>query len=240
MRRVRGRPRSSNGASSLHLRWVWDGGEPSDLVEVSAALTVLDPTPNDDLRFWALQASFVQGGRSHGAGHVGLQRHAGHPAGGAANWGGYGAGGGELAGSESPLPSARGNPNTRDFAWEVGRTYRLAIRASAAGWAGFVDDVGLRRLDAGGDRLGGVVVWSEVFARCDDPPHAVRWSDLIGRSAAGAVVAPVGVAVNYQAWSAGGCTNTDAWSDATGGVVQRTGVRRSTPQGTLLRLRLPR
>jgi hypothetical protein len=234
VRRTRGRPRSSNGASSLHLRWVWDGGEPTDLVEVAALLTVLEPTVNDDLRFWALQASFVQHGRSFGAGHVGLQRHAGHPGGGAANWGGYAAGGGELDGTESALPSARGNRNTRDLAWEVGRPYRLRIRAGATGWAGLVDDVVLRELHAGGDRLAHVVVWSEVFARCDDPPHAVRWSGLEGRTGAGEMVRPSAVAVNYQTWSAGGCTNTDASSDGEGGVAQRTGVRRTTPQGALL------
>jgi hypothetical protein len=234
MRRTRGRPTSSNGASSLHLRWVWEGGEP-DLVEVSATLTVLDPTPNDDLRFWALQAGFTDRGKSFGAGHVGLQRHAGHPGSCAANWGGYAAGGGELDGTTSPLPSARSNRNTRDFMWVVGRPYRLTVRRGDRGWAGLVDDVELRQLHAGGDRLTGVVVWSEVFARCEDPPHAVRWSDLAGRTGAGAVVHPVAVSVNYQAWSAGGCTNTDASLDGAG-VVQRTGVKRRTPQGSLLRL----
>lgn len=228
MRRTRGRPASSNGASSLHLRWVWDGGEP-DLVEVAATLTVLEPTPTDDLRFWALQASFVERGRSFGGAHVGLQRHAGHPGGTAANWGGYSAGGGELAGSESPLPSALGNPNTRDFAWTVGRPYRLTIRA---GGDGLVDDVVLRTLHAGGNRLAGVVVWSEVFAPCGHA-HAVRWSDLEGMTADGRAVRPAAVAVNYQRWSDGGCTNTDSSPDGDG-FVQRTGTRRATPQGALL------
>jgi hypothetical protein len=236
VRRTKGRPTSSNGASSLHLRWAWGGTEPS-LVEVSAVLTVLDPTPTDDLRFWALQASFVESGRSFGAGHVGLQRHAGHPGSCAANWGGYAAGGGELDGTESPLPSARRNRNTRDLPWDVGRPYRLTVRRAEDGWAGLVDDVELRRLRAGGDRLGGVVMWSEVFVPCGDPPHAVRWSDLAGVTAEGDVVRPVSVAVNYQSWSAGGCTNTDARLDEDGtGVVQQTGVKRRTPQGAVLRL----
>lgn len=225
-RRVRGRPTSSNGASSLHLRWVWDGPAPR-LTEAWATLTVLDPTPNDDLRFWAVQASFVDGGgQRFGAGHLGLQRHARHPGACAANWGGYAAGGGELAGSHGP--------NTQDFAWEVGRPYRLSIRRRDTGWAGAVDGVVLRELLAGGDRLSGLVVWSEVFARCDDPPHAVRWSGLGGRTLDGADVEPAALAVNYQRWSDGGCTNTDSSPDATGGVVQRTGVRRTTPQGAML------
>ena len=234
MRRNRGWPRSSNGASSLHLRWVW-GAHPPPLVELRATLTVLDATPSDDLRFWALQASFVEDGRRFGAGHVGLQRHAGHPGAGAANWGGYAAGGGELAGTESPLPSARDNPNTRDLRWEPGRPYRLAIRRGVEGWAGCVDDVVLRELLPGGTHLEQAVVWSEVFAPCDHV-HAVRWSDLAGCTADGAAVQPEAVAVNYQTWSDGGCTNSDAFADGEGGVVQRTGVRRRTPQGAVLRL----
>jgi len=233
VRRTKGRPTSSNRASSLHLRWVWGGLEP-ELVEVSATLTVLEPTPTDDLRFWALQASFVEAGRRFGGAHVGLQRHAGHPGGCAANWGGYAAVGGELAGSESPLPSARGNPNTRDLAWEVGRPYRLTIRPGAEGWAGLIDDVELRCLHAGGDRLADIVVWSEVFAPCDQQ-HAVRWSDFAGRTPAGDVVRPAAVAVNYQAWSAGGCTNSNSEPDGLG-VVQRTGTKRRTPQGAVLPL----
>ncbi len=230
MRRTRGRPTSANGASSLHLRWAWDGAEP-DLVEVSATLTVLQPTPSDDLRFWALQASFVDRGHRFGGAHVGLQSHAGHPGGTAANWGGYAADGGELTGSESTLPSARGNPNTRDFAWQVGRPYRLTVRA---GGEGYVDDLLLRTLHVAGDRLAGVVVWSEVFGPCGHA-HGVRWSDLRGTTADGAVVAPAAAAVNYQRWSAGGCTNTDSSPDSDG-IVQRTGTRRVTPHGALLPL----
>jgi hypothetical protein len=235
LRRTKGRPASSNGASSLHLRWSWGGPTPA-LVEVSAVVTVLDPTPNEELRFWALQASFVDDGRGFGAGHLGLQRHSGHPGSCAANWGGYGPGGGELEGTASTLPSARGNRNTRDLAWEVGHPYRLTIRRGDVGWAGLVDDMVVRELRAGGRHLDHVVVWSEVFASCDDPPHAVRWSDLRGVTPAGGVVRPAAVVVNYQAWSAGGCTNTDAYADGEGGVVQATGVRRRTPQGAVLGL----
>jgi hypothetical protein len=211
---------------------MWDGSEPP-LVEVSATLTVLEPTPSDDLRFWAIQASFGDRGRHLGAAHLGLQRHRGHPGGCAANWGGYRAGGGELAGTESMLPSARGNPNTRDFAWEVGRPCRLTIRVDGTGW---IDGVLLRTLDvAGADRLAGVVVWSEVFARCAEP-HTVRWSELRGVAADGTEVEPRAVAVNYQRWSDGGYTNTDSSVDPTdvGGFVQRTGTERRTPQGALL------
>jgi hypothetical protein len=207
------------------------------LVEVAATLTVLEPTPSDDLRFWALQVGFADRGRHLGAGHVGLQRHRGHPGGCAANWGGYRAGGGELAGSGSALPSSTGNANTRDLAWEVGRPYRLAVRVDGTGW---VDGTLLRALDvAGADRLGGVLVWSEVFARCSEP-HAVRWSDLRGVTVDGAEVEPRAVAVNYQRWSDGGCTNTDSSPAPDGdGFVQRTGTGRRTPQGAVLPIDAP-
>jgi hypothetical protein len=231
--RVTGFPTSSNRASSLHLHWDWGPSAPA-LVAVSAVLTVVDApagSASDHLHFWALQASFSGGG----AGHVGLQHHPGHPGRTAANWGGYaGGGGGELGGTESPLPSAPGNPNTRDFVWESGRPYRLGIRRGASGWAGLVDDLVLRELHAGGDRLAGVVMWSEVFARCDDPSSAVRWSDLVGVTVAGDEVRPQAVHVNYQSVAAGGCSNTSSEPDGAGGFVQRTNTARATPQGAVL------
>ena len=104
--RTTGAPASSNGASSLHLWWLLDG----PLVEVAVTVEVVVPPPGDRLVFWALQAGFTDGRRPLGAGHLGLQAHPGHPGGTAVNWGGYRApalGGGELTGSESPLPSVK-------------------------------------------------------------------------------------------------------------------------------------
>ncbi len=37
----------------------------------------------------------------------------------------------------------------------------------------------VRELHAGGTHLTSLMMWSEVFARCDDPPAAVRWSDPV-------------------------------------------------------------
>jgi hypothetical protein len=215
----------------MHLRWDW-GPAPPDLVEVGADLTIVEPprgTAADHLHFWALQASFSGGG----AAHVGLQHHPAHPGRTAANWGGYG-NGTELTGTESPLPSARGNPNTRDFPWAPGRTYRLGIRRGDDGWAGTIDGFVLRELHAPGDRVLHPVVWSEVFARCDDPSVAVRWSGFAGITVAGKAVRPRAVAVNYQRVEDGGCSNTSSDSDGSGGFVQRTNSDRTTPQGTFL------
>lgn len=192
------------------------------------------------LAFWALQASFVgPGGRRRGGGHVGLQHHPRHPGSSAANWGGYGADGRELTGSLLALPSATGNANTGDLAWEAGRPYVLGVHREHDGWVGTVDGTPLRVLHAGGDHLACISVWSEVFAHCDEPGGAVRWSELTGRTVDGRPVAPVAVVVSYQSHTAGGCANTTAELDA-GGVVQRTATARVTPQGARLVLSAPR
>jgi len=237
--RTTGLPTSSNGASSFHLEWLWEGSPPI-LVEVGATLTVVERPTVDRLHFWALQASFVEGaglGRRLGGGHTGLQHHPRHPGGGAVNWGGYGADGRELDGSTSALPSALANPNTRDLAWEADRPYRLSVHRGVEGWAASVDDVEIRQLHVAGDHLAGVMVWSEVFAACDDPSSAVRWSDLSGVTADGAVVRPVAVRTRYQSVPDGGCSTTSSDPDGAGGVVQRTNALRTRPPGTVIALR---
>jgi hypothetical protein len=234
--RTTGYPTSSNRASSFHLRW---DGLPARqrLVAVSATLTVVVPPEVPELHFWALQTSFVDGGRRFGAGHLGLQWYPRHPGSTAVNWGGYRQGGGELTGSVSVLPSATGNPNTRDFAWEPGLPYRLEIAAgeSPGRWRGSADGEAVRELDAGGSGLADVVVWSEVFARCDDPSSAVRWSNFEALTGDGETVRPDRVVVNYQRHADGGCANTDVRPTA-GGLLQVTSTGRTTPQGAVLPL----
>ena len=240
--RTTGDPTSSNGASSLHLWWLLD--EP--LTEVAVTLEVVVPPPGDRLVFWALQAGFTDGRRSHGAGHLGLQAHPRHPGGTAVNWGGYRAaalGGGELDGSESSLPSALHNRNTRDFRWEAGHPYRLRIRPSpgGAGWTGSVTDLAagrhteVRELHAGGHLLEQAVVWSEDFSRCDAPSTIVRWSDFEGVGPGGRTLHPSGVRVGYQSEADGGCSNTSAMPDGVG-VLQVTNTPREVAAGSVLAL----
>jgi hypothetical protein len=243
--RTTGPPRSSNGASSFHLRWDLY----SEFDEVSVVLEVVEPPSVDRLYFWALQADFGDGsGRSSGGAHLGLQRHPDYPGAAAVNWGGYDARGGILHGSASDLPSSLGNPHTHDFAWQPRRAYRLTIsRAAAPGphggpaWTGAVTDVEtgattvVRELYPAGDRIVGVVMWSEVFARCDDPSAAVRWSAPQARTLDGIVVEPAAVLLNYQTYADGGCANTSSEVDGTG-VVQRTNAPRVHPTGTRLAL----
>lgn len=237
--RTTGLPTSSNQASSAHLWWRWDGPAP-DLVEVSVTFTVVERPVVERLHFWALQASFVEGrppGRRHGGGHTGLQLHPGHPGGTAVNWGGYGADGRELEGSVSPLPSALGNPNTRDLHWDAGRPYRLSVHRGNTGWAASVDGLIIRDLHVGGDRLTDVVMWSEVFARCDDPSSAVRWSDPSATTRTGSLARPVAVEARYQTVADGGCSNSNSELVDDGGIIQRTNVARTTRPGTILPLR---
>ncbi|MDY7105054.1 MAG: hypothetical protein S0880_28030 [Actinomycetota bacterium] len=251
--RTAGEPRSSNGASSFHLFW----DLPGEWDWVAATIEVVEPPTVDRLYFWALQASFVDKGRRGGAGHLGLQWNHRYPHKTAANWGGYRSGGGELDGSESPLPGTLGNRNTRDFLWEPGRAYRLQIGPvgeELAGadeirgtnglwaWPGTITDVEtgevtrVRDLHAAGTALSDPMVWSEVFARCDHPAATVRWSDLEAGRPDGRVVRPASVRVNYQTHDKGGCANTNCWVDAQGRLFQRTCNDRRSAAGSRLAL----
>ena len=243
-----GPPRSSNGASSLHLRWAPgpDGWEHvgAPIVEVAATLEITDPPAVRSLYFWALQASMAgPDAQVTGGAHLGLQWHSGHPDGTAVNWGGYRSGGGELQGSASVLPSATGNVNTRDFAWLPSRGYRCAITRVGDGgtWAGTVTDTvtgvatTVRTLECPGDRLLVPLVWSEVFADCDAPSTAVRWSALTVVRADGTAEAVEAVRTSYQAVADGGCAETDSRALPGGGFEQRTSTPRTNPPGATLR-----
>ena len=242
--RTTGRPPSGNGASSFHLGWALEA--PAHAVSVT--FEVLEAPSVQRLYFWALQADVGSAvGRAGGA-HLGLQWHPQHPGSTAVNWGGYRAGGGELHGSSSTLGSATGNPNTRDLAWVPGRPYRLRIErvddvqvpGGLLVWRGSVQDlvegerVVVRDLYMAGDRIVSATMWSEVFARCDEPSVTVRWSDPVAHGADGDT-AIERVSVNYQSHADGGCANTNSWTDVDG-VLQRTAVERTTKQGAQLRV----
>ena len=175
--RERGRPASGNGASSLHLVW---RPPATTLAAVRATVEIPQRPVTSDLYFFALQVSFAAGGRHLGGGHVGLQWNRRYPGSTAVNWGGYASqerGGAVLPGTDSPLPSQPNDPNTRDYAWQPGRRYRLTIdRGSDLGWwRGLVADLGsgaettIRELAGGGEHLTAPLVWAEVFAACDAP-----------------------------------------------------------------------
>lgn len=233
-RRDSGPPRSGNGASSLHLHWL----DLPPALEASVELEMTEPPTVASLYFWALQASFAPGG---GGAHLGLQWNPRHAGGRAVNWGGYRPGGGLLEGTESHLPSSTGNANTRTWRWEPHQRYRLRIHQGTepGWWAGEVADlstgaaVEIRQLAGGGNHLESIMVWSEVFADCDAPPAAVRWSRPRILAEDGRSVSPPRYRVAYQRFEQGGCTNTNAQPEG-GGVVQRTATKRTTPPGTVI------
>lgn len=243
--RTWGEPHSANGASSFHLVWEIP---PAPLREVEATLEVLVPPEVSRLYFWALQVSFVADRKMQGSAHLGLQWHPRFPGSTAVNWGGYGAGrngSALLRGSPSRLPSARNDRNTRDFDWQSGRRYRLRVARSSErpadgtrAWRGSVTDLEtgvetvVRDLYSAGDAIVSPMVWSEVFARCEQPPVTVRWSDLAAVGEGGAV-RPDRVRVNYQSRADGGCDNTTVSVDELG-ILQTTATRRQVPQGALL------
>ena len=243
--RTSGEPRSVNGASSFHL--VWEIPQ-APLLEVSATLEVLQLPAVRRLYFFALQATFASERRLRGSAHLGLQWNPSFPESTAANWGGYGSGDAGhrlLSGSASPLPSSRSDDNTRDFAWKPGRRYRLRIAPSPESppdvhaWRGTITDLEtgtetvVRDLFTDGAYLTAPMVWSEVFARCEQPSVSVRWSDLHAVTAGGDDVRPHRVRVNYQSRDEGGCDNTSVVVDELG-VIQATSVERQIPQGALL------
>ena len=231
------RPRSGNGSSSFHV-WFEDLGS-TDAVAVSATIEVLAEPGVDDLYFWALQATFTDAsGSDFGAAHLGLQWNPRHPAHRAVNWGGYGRVDdvrSVLTGTNSELPSLPFDPNTRDYPWQAGLPYRLRISRGERGWSGEITDpLGrrqkVRELFAGGDRLRGFVMWSEVFAPCEAPPASVRWSEPTVEFADGSTRRPRRVKLSFPE---GCCPNTDTWTDETG-VVQMTGTRRRASAGQRL------
>jgi len=192
------------------------------------------------LLFWALQVEFISRFRRYGGAHLGLQWNPRHPAARAVNWGGYDGSGRLLTGTSSTLPSTPHDPNTRDFRWEPAVDYRLRVSPGSAtgSWTGSVTDLGtgrvqaVRDLYAGGDRLARPVVWSEIFADCDDPSVSVTWLHPSVRTGSG-VWTPDAYRVSYQAESDGGCSNTDVVV-AAGGVRQVTSTARTTPSGALV------
>jgi len=208
-------------------------------VAASVTLEVVTPPVVDHLYFWALQVTFP----GAGAAHLGLQWNHRHPGFGAVNWGGYAADGSLLVGTESPLPSTPADPNTRDYPWEPERAYRLRVYGADEGaWRGEVTDLttgdttAVRDLIARAPFLGEPMVWSEVFARCDDPPVTVRWSDFEVVIDRGDHFAPTALIVNYQSPADGGCANTTSVLDEAGCALQIMNNERTTPQGAVLPL----
>lgn len=242
-RRDRGAPPSGNGASSLHLGWQLPPvGEP--VVECAVDFELLDEPANRRLIFWALQASFSDGRRSFGGAHFGFQWHPNHPSRRVVCWGGYADAGGELSG-DTPFPgSLDGNGNICHFPWTTGERWRWRIRATPdrPGWwrgeivaPGGGEPIPIRDLHGGGRYLTDLMVWSEVFAHCDDPSVRVRWTSMTATLESGRIVSPTALSVNYQSYEDGGCTNTNSFLDGYG-AVQQTSTERATAQGSLLYL----
>jgi hypothetical protein len=210
------------------------------LSEVSVTLLIHHNPEPARLYFWALQASFTGPAGIGGGAHLGLQWHPQYPGGTAVNWGGYDRDGSILEGTASGLASALGNPHTRNFPWRPGSGYRLRIRPDGTGWwAGDVTDLAtatttrIRSLRSAGEGLSLVMVWSEVFARCDDPPAVAIWSDPAGVAIDGSPWRPDSYSVTYQREEDGGCSNTDVVV-LPHGVGQFTGVTRTTPPGAVI------
>ncbi|MEO8695986.1 MAG: hypothetical protein ABI658_20865 [Acidimicrobiales bacterium] len=236
--RDEGRPPSGNGASSFHLFWQMPAHEP--LHAVSVTFELLDEPAQDRLYFWALQAGFADSSGAYGGAHFGFQWHPQYPDKRAVCWGGYANVGGELDGGPTTFPSIDGNPNVCAYPWTTGQrwTWRIRRIGDGAVWRAELDDpntgqtVPIRDLYCRGDRLVDPMVWSEVFAHCDDASVHVRWSELSTNTSTESIL-PFAVSVNYQSYADGGCTNTNSIADEFG-FVQATNTERVTVQGAIL------
>ena len=229
--RVTGFPTSSNRASSFHLRWL--GLPPDDrVVEASATLEIVEPPAVPQLYFWALQASFVDGtpivrcrpsrpamALSSPRWHCGqLGRVRRRPA----------------ASSTGRCRSCRAPPATRTPGTSAGsRAARTACRSVPArgtgDWRGSVDGHVVRELHGGGTGLADMMVWSEVFARCDDRSGRGAMERLHGQDAQPARSRPDRLAVSYQSKLDGGCDNTTVVVDGDGGADHERGRVRFRP-----------
>jgi hypothetical protein len=98
-----------------------------------------------------------------------------------------------------------------------------------------VDDILVRGLDAPGETLQNPVVWSEVFADCDDPAVSVHWSDLEVVTRSGRHLGIDSVVARYQSRHEGGCDNTSSGTDGET-FIQTTNAIRESPPGALLRV----
>ncbi len=244
--RVSGAPASATGASSFHLWWDLPFGE--RLTAASVTLDVSRRPDLDRLVFFALQVAFIK--PNAGGAHLGLQHHPGFPRQSAVNWGGYDAAGTILEGSNSALPSAQDDPNTRDFPWVGGRPYQLTVErignepfdGARFPWRGTVADlvtgeyVTVRDLYTEGAFLRAPVVWVESFAPCDAPRFEAKWSNATVVNDAGEVRAVSRMRADYQPHAAGGCTNTNSIVEGVS-FVQRSGQLRTTKAGTTLAIR---
>jgi hypothetical protein len=209
---------------------------------VSVTLTIDHEPAHRHLVFWALQVDFAAGWGSAGGAHLGLQWNPRHPGFRAVNWGGYDRQGQVLPGSRSDLVSTPNDPNTRDYPWSPGQPYRLTVRAGdqPGHWTGSVvsmvdgQEQVIRDLLVPADALIRPMVWSEVFARCDDPSVSATWRDPLAHTARGPV-GPSAYRVSYQSEDAGGCSNTDV-VPTTDGIRQLTAVDRQIPAGSLVPL----
>jgi hypothetical protein len=224
------------GCTSFH---VWWKGTPhhDQIVSLAATIEVLAVPDDAHLRFWALQASFVDGrGRRLGGAHTGLQWYAKAPGNTAVNWGGYAdpPKSGILDGTGSQFGSLPGEEHTFAYPWQVGRPERFEIaKGPGGGWGAWVSGQLIRELHVGGDRLSDPVVWAELFSPCDAGESAVRWSAFEATLANGEVVRPTHGSLTFP--GGGNCPNTDIQLDDTG-VVLMSGVTRRRREHEMLQL----
>lgn len=248
---------SWRGRSATHLWWYVENQAP--VVRAEVTIEILEPPQANFIYFWAMQLNFTNGSQTGGGGHIGLQWHPYYPDCTAVNWGGYCSHDGSiLRGSDSSLPGSTGDVNTRDYPWQPGTRYKMSVyRAIDSApthaeirwpkaepiyrWRGEITDLStnqrvvVRDLYSSGHMISGPAVWSEIFAKCDSPRAAVRWSDFVCVTETGQRAPIRKLGVTHGVGPDGGCENSDVVWDGVGAVMS-TATPRTTPHGAQIEL----
>ena len=241
--RVAGAPASVNGASTFFLWFGLPYGE--RIAEISATLEVTERPEIESLISFAIQSALSR--PQAGSIHLGLQHNPLFPNNGALRLDGYTADGERLTTSEPEIPSATNDVTTRDYPWKQGVKYTLSIRRGAEiddgqfPWSGYITDhisgdtVMIREMISTSTHLRAPILYVESHAPCDSPPFEVRWSDVSTVSVKGGKRSIRFMRADYQLYAAGGCTNTDSFTEGVG-LVERTGEKRTTNSGRTIRI----
>jgi hypothetical protein len=239
--RTTGQPPSGNNASSQYLIF-----DPEFGAEITVNVEVLATPSQSKIVNWLIQTEFLDDSGSSldsaGTGFFGLRFAPTFPNSRAIVCAASSAfDGSELTGPESPLPSATGEPQVRTYGWVTGRKYLLRIY-SYAGWqwrfevtdtvtsvTSIVRDISI----PGGSIVRGAVLYTEAFTDCQIQ-SSVRWSNLqFAAPDESDLITPTSAVAAYQTYPEGGCTNGNQIASG-GGVVQATGVPRTTPHNSTI------
>lgn len=236
--RTTGQPPSQNQASSQYLIF-----DPEYGAELTVNLEVLATPSQTRMINWIIQTDFTNDSDIVvGSGFLGLRYDPVFPNSHAVLASASSAlDGSDLTGPTSALPSITGEPAVRNFDWVTGRRYLLRIYPySGFQWRFEITDLTtsvttvVRDISIpDGTYVRGAILYTEAFVDCQTTSSA-RWSNLQWMTVyEDDLITPTTAVAAYQGYAEGGCTNSNQTASG-GGVVQATGVARTTPHNSTI------